>query len=307
MNTIPIRKTLIASSVTLALGTPVAEAALVTNVLGAYTWSTDSGNFTALAPNGGVANAGFIPNYGFVGGSSSLQMSWDGNAYNSSTDFSGPGGATNINIVNCCSGSTVFFGHSWTAHDVQMFVPGSYSFDVALGGGNPETGTLNATVGSGQLGMHMLFDWNGNNNIDIFVVFAQNSIFGSGLLYSTVTNSNGQFTCDANFTGTITKNCLSAERYSYGSAGAPTKNEIWMLASVDGNGDGVMGIPMAAGGPFSGFSANYNFNLTATPKPSAVPVPATTWLFGSGLMGLVAAARRREKIASQQGMMSDQN
>lgn len=53
MNPILIRKTLIASSVALALGSMNAEAALVTNLFGPYSWSTDSANFTMLAANGG--------------------------------------------------------------------------------------------------------------------------------------------------------------------------------------------------------------------------------------------------------------
>ena len=31
------------------------------------------------------------------------------------------------------------------------------------------------------------------------------------------------------------------------------------------------------------------------PPPSAVPVPAAVWLFGSGLLGLVGVARRKKK------------
>lgn len=34
-----------------------------------------------------------------------------------------------------------------------------------------------------------------------------------------------------------------------------------------------------------------------TPPPSAVPVPAAVWLFGSALMGLVSASRRKKSIA----------
>jgi len=141
--------------------------------------------------------------------------------------------------------------------------------------------------------MHMLFDWNGNNNIDVFVVAAPSSIFGSGLLYSTQTNTKGQFKCDSGFTGTIVQNCLY-DGPQYGTAGAPVKNQVWMLASTDPDGNGVMGIAMATGGPFAGFNANFNANMAMTPD-AVVPVPAAVWLFGSGLMGLVAAARRRGK------------
>jgi hypothetical protein len=134
--------------------------------------------------------------------------------------------------------------------------------------------------------MHMLFDWNGNLNIDVFIVFAQNSVFGSGTLASSDSK------CMSLYTGTITKNCLY-DIPTYGVGTIPVTNEVWTLASVDGNGDGVMGIPMAAGGPFAGFNMNFNFNLTATPDP--VPIPGAAWLLGSGLMGLVAMARRRKQ------------
>ena len=38
------------------------------------------------------------------------------------------------------------------------------------------------------------------------------------------------------------------------------------------------------------------YDLQATTAPSAVPVPAAAWLMGSGLMGLVGAARRRKAV-----------
>jgi hypothetical protein len=276
-----LKKTMLATGVALMIGTPSTEAALVTNVLGPYTWSTDSANFTLLSSNGGV-----------IGGTNDINIQWDGSAYNASSDYTGPGSAANVTL----SSTAPFFGHSWSMHDVQVFLPGSYSFDVALGGGNPEIGTLNATVGAGQLGMHMLWDWKGNNNIDVFVVFAQNSIFGSGLLLSTQTNTKGDLTCSATFTGTITKNCLydGPLTSNFNTGPAPTKNQVWMLASADGNGDGIMGIPMAPNGPFAGFNANFN----ATLSPAPVPIPAAAWLFGSGLLSLAGVIRRKKSASS---------
>jgi len=299
MRTISFRKTLLATSIALTLGTAHVEAALVTNVLGTNTtYSTDSANFTMLAANGGV-----------VGGTNNVEIVWGGGAYDASSDYTGPGTVSGYS-VGCCgpnygkwvqnnpdgivtlNSTAPFFGHSWTAHEIQMFLPGSYSFDVTLGGGNPETGMLNMTVGAGQLGLHMLWDWGGDNNIDVAMVFDVNSAFGSGLLYSSSQVGTGwKITCDSGYTGTITKNCIY-DGWPYGSAGAPTKNQVWMLASADGNGDGVMGIPMAAQGPFAGF--NWNFSAFA---PTAVPIPAAVWLFGSGLIGLVGAARRRRQGA----------
>jgi hypothetical protein len=203
-------------------------------------------------------------------------MVWDGNAYNASSDYTGPGGPSNVTALS----TTPFFGYIWTAHDIQMFVPGSYSFDTTLGGGVPEIGMMDATVGPGQLGMHMLVDWGNNLNIDIFIVADQNSVFGSGVGIKAYASP-----CTA-----TTKNCLWTGKGWVGdlASNAPTGGQTWMLASADGNGDGIMGIPMRPDGPTGGF--NFNFNANFAP----VPVPAAVWLFGSGLMGLVAAARRRK-------------
>ena len=58
--------------------------------------------------------------------------------------------------------------------------------------------------------------------------------------------------------------------------------------TLDGNGDGIPGLPMD-NGPFVSFNAAF----LGTATPSAVPVPAAVWLFGSGLLGLVGVARRK--------------
>jgi hypothetical protein len=281
-----MKKTLIASSVAMALGAPSAYAVGVNDLYGNASFTTDSANFTML---GGLGNGGV------VGGTNNVVMTWDGDGFNASSDYTGPGSYANVTA----SSTAPFFGHSWTAHDIQVFTPGTYSFDTTIGGGNGESGMLTGTVGTGQLGMHMLFDWNGNYNIDVFVVASPGVMFGSGLVYSTQTNTKGQFKCDTAFTGTIIQNCLF-DGGPYGSAGAPTTSQVWMLASTDANGDGIMGIPMALGGPFPGFNANFNANLNQIADisdiPTAVPVPAAVWLFGSGLLGLVGIARRKKKV-----------
>ena len=266
-----IKKSLLASSIAMALGTTAANASLMTNVYGPYTWSTDSANFTMLDP------AGYV-----VGGTNDVVMHWDGNAYNNQTDYTGPGGGSNVTA----SSTTVFFNALWTAHDIQVFEPGTYNFDTTLGGGAKETGTLTMTVGTGQLGMHMLFDWNGNLNIDVVVVANPNTVFGSGI------GSSANPGCNTGTAASIT-NCLY-DGGGFGSAGAPIASNPWMLSSTDqAGGDTIMGTPMPAGGPFQFFNANFNANLTPTPKP--VPVPAAVWLFGSGLMGLAAVSRRKKK------------
>jgi hypothetical protein len=140
-----------------------------------------------------------------------VKMIWDGNAYSSSTHYTGPGGPANITA----SSTTPFFVNTWTAHDIQVFVPGSYSFDISLGGGNPESGILSMNVGLGQFGLHMLFDWNGNYNIDLIAVANPLSVFGSGK------GSTANPGCNSGPGATPNGvNCLY-DGGAYGSAGMP--------------------------------------------------------------------------------------
>jgi len=198
--------------------------------------TTTGNNFTMLD------SAGHL-----VGGATNVLMTWDGTVFTSSSDYTGPGTITNISL----SSTTPFFGLNWTAHDIQVFAPGSYNFDTKIesGGGGP---ALALNIGPNQLGAHMLFDWNGNFNIDVGVVWDANGIFAGP-------EKGGGTTA-------------------------------WNSVSVDGNGNGVPGIPMVDG-PFVGFNANFNINGIT---PTSVPVPAAVWLFGSGLLGLTGVACRRK-------------
>ena len=59
-----------------------------------------------------------------------------------------------------------FFGNIWTAHSGTTFGPGSYTFDTVEGG--VFTGVV---VGAGQVGGHILFDWNTAADIDVVNVW----------------------------------------------------------------------------------------------------------------------------------------
>jgi len=282
-----IKKTLIASSIAMALGAPVAQAALVTDLFGANNWSTDAANFTMLNSAGGYS-------MGPDGGANDVLMFWDGNGYSASSDYTGPGSSANVTA----STTDPFFGATWSAHDIQVFIPGSYSFETSLGGGAAETSDLFVTVNPGQIGMHMLFDWSGNANIDVFVVANPSSVFGPGIARTAGGGTPSALYCDGNGGTNAVKNCLFNGAPLGASLGGvkPLGSQKWMLASTDGDGDGIMGIKMPVGGPFANFQANFNANMTATPDPvAAVPVPAAVWLFGSGLLGLVGIARRKKK------------
>ena len=60
-----------------------------------------------------------------------------------------------------------------------------------------------------------------------------------------------------------------------------------ILGGVFGVYDGVAWTNLASAG-----SGNHT-TIAYVPDVSAVPVPGAIWLFGSGILGLVAAARRR--------------
>ncbi|MFZ5621979.1 MAG: choice-of-anchor U domain-containing protein [Pseudomonadota bacterium] len=66
------------------------------------------------------------------------------------------------------SSPTPFYGNLWTTNTIRLFnQPGNYSFN-AIQDGNP---SLGMTVGTNQLGAHMLFDWAVNRDIDVVLVW----------------------------------------------------------------------------------------------------------------------------------------
>jgi hypothetical protein len=262
------RKIAIAVAVTAALGAGVANAAEVSQSLYTFSPTGANGNFTMLSPT-----SYGTPGYAF-GGTNDVTFTWTGTFFNSSSDYTGSASTSNATIAS----PTLFFGKKWTAHTVQIFGPGSYSFDTAVanGGANIEAGTQSMTVGAGQIGAHMLFDWNNNISIDVVNVW----------------NINGTFSgCDTPTAAPTAHNCLwSGTLNSVGNSAST----VFSVHSTDNDGDTTLGVPMAPGGPFAGNNANFNLQGVALAE-SAVPVPAAVWLFGSGLLGLVGIARRKKK------------
>lgn len=146
-----------------------------------------------------------------------------------------------------------FYGKPWTAHDVRVFGPGTYHFnsgctaaEIRLNGGAScaiSGPVLNITVGTGQLGAHILFDWSGSVDIDVAQVW----------------NTDGT-----------------------PSAVKQSQSSVYALASSDGDGDHIAGFPMVDG-PFTGFNANfdikfqsYDFSLTTT-SAGTITKNSTDW------------------------------
>ena len=199
------------------------------------------GNFTMLDADGVT-----------FGGTNDIVAEWDGSLNRSVTD-------TNFNMTMGSDSSHLFFGFPWTAHDIRMFGPGTYMFDTSCStaqvqagladcGGTPEE-FLTLTVGPGQIGAHMLFDWNVTENIDVVNLYEANAMYTNpdprGSLYQ-------------------------------GDAGpTPSTDCLFEQASVDGDGDTVPGVRFIDG-PFIGFRANFNLNFTRGCTVGEVDNPRVT-------------------------------
>ena len=190
------------------------------------------GNFTMLEKDTGDT----------FGGTNDVVLEWDGVTLNTNeidTNFG--------NVLLYSESSQPFVGAIWSAHHIRVFGPGSYSFDsgctsaemglhgCSAGSASSSGPAVSMTVGAGQIGMHMLFDYNGIFDIDIVNVWDQNAAWN---------DSTGQ-----------------GDAYNdlwMGFAGiAPDPTTRWSLVSSDVNGDGINGLPMVDG-PFTGFYANFN-------------------------------------------------
>jgi len=184
------------------------------------------GNFTMLDSDGVT-----------FGGTNDVASTWDETLNLDVTD-------TNFNVTMKTDSDFPFFGFVWEAHEIRMFGPGTYMFDTSCStaqvqqgladcGGAPDE-FLTLTIGHGQIGAHMLFDWNVTENIDVVNLYEANAIFPSadpaGALYQ-------------------------------GPAGpTPDVNCLFEYASIDGDGDGIPGVKFIDG-PFIGFRANFNQNF----------------------------------------------
>lgn len=257
-----MKKSVMATAILMALGSGAASAAYTPVV------TTTGNNFTMLTATGGAQ-----------GGTNDVTFTWDGTLKTSSD------GVANATLAS----PTPFAGNVWTAHNVELFGAGTYTFNTncATSGASaaqcaaqPSTYTL--TVGAGQVGAHMLFDWSTSSGIDVIVLWKMNdSWFNVAGTYLSGTNT--------------IKNGFNL---GLPNPNNNTKNTVWSGVSIDTNqdSDNWNGSKMIDG-PFIGSSANFNvMGIQATPLVSSVPVPAAAWLLGSGLLGLVGVARRKAAV-----------
>ncbi len=187
--------------------------------------STSSNNFTMNQPNGTA-----------FGGTNTVTFTWDGTL---KTSVAASGQVSNGTIGSTCA----FFGVTWSAHDVAIYGPGTYTVYDGCAAGSPGCGSGNVitfTVNPGEIGGHMLFNWNGNNNIDVVDVWKQGS-FNQG--------------------ATLSQACIDAGNIQppmwTGACGSNSASKVWDWMSYDWDGDCVNGYGMTDG-PFQGMNANFN-------------------------------------------------
>lgn len=255
---ISMKKSVMSAAVVLAFSAGAAQAVYTPLV------TTTGNNFTMTSASGGL-----------TGGTNDVVFSWDGTLRTALvTD-----GSYNATL----SSLSPFSSNVWTAKNVNLYAPGTYTFNAAGPAGNPSgtsTTMYTMTVGAGQVGAHMLFDWSTSADIDVLVLWDMNKSWSA--------------TTSAPFK---TFGCSTAQALLVPECTGTTKNTsatVWSGVSIDTNADtnAYPGTTMIDG-PFAGQSANFNVKgIQATPL-AAVPVPAAVWLLGSGLLGLVGVARRK--------------
>ena len=190
------------------------------------------GNFTLLSPEGST-----------IAGTNDVVFDWDESFNTSVTD-------TNFNMTISSALPQPLFGFPWSTHHIRVFGPGTYLFDTTCAMWQLEAGLsicnnplslyqterfLSMTVEEGQVGAHILLNWNGSSNIDIVNVWNRNDVWA-----------------DADGVSNVKNNLFAGDAGS-----APVPASIWKLVSTDLNDDGINGSLMVDG-PFIGFYANFN-------------------------------------------------
>lgn len=197
-------------------------------------------NFTMFTPTGGVLLNPDAPNFP-AGTTDDVVGTFDDSRICFTT------GCTTTGAMNFSSAIN-FSGSPWSAHSIRVFGPGVYTFETCTATSSectaPTPGTL--TVGPGQLGAQVLFNWSGNEDIDVLLLWQPNSTYTRPAGY-----------------------------------GIPADTRTYELASRDVDGDGSPGYRMSDG-PFNGHNASFSLFLDT---PVAIPPRPTFTITQSGNAG----------------------
>jgi hypothetical protein len=183
-------------------------------------------NFTMLDPSNQI-----------IGGTNDVKFIY--NKAKPLTSVSASGQVSNATISSDCP----FFGNTWTAHDVAVYAPGTYTVYADCPAGSPGCGQgtpITFTIQEGELGGHMLFNWSSNKDIDVVDIWTPQAKFGP------------------------------TQHIYTGVCGVGNPDQVWDLMSKDVDGNGVNGLGMVDG-PFINFNANFNVMETPNISPPTKP------------------------------------
>jgi len=233
-----------------------------------------SSNFTMIDSSGTT-----------FGGTNDLIANWNGNSTQDIT-------STVFDEMTLFT-ITPFNGFPWIAHHIRVFGEGSYTFDTTCTvaqlesaadcSGNPlqtqpkqqVIRNVSMTVGPGQLGAHILFDWSATSNIDVLVVWNIDDTFAGPDKDDPADPLNDPANPAVNaalFQG------IGVGPYPWSNA--PVYTSKWRLASQDVDGDGVAGIKMVDG-PFDNFQANFNLDIVTDASNMTLLSAAGTTVSGA--------------------------
>ena len=171
--------------------------------------------------------------------------------------------------------------------------------------------TLQHDVGTNTISGNILVDWGVSSNMPMHINWDATGFLNainiglqvgdtiSGTTLKQDTNNDGTFDVFTNvlsanpYSDTLMSNSVFSTYYSdEGPAPlAATSSSLGLGYDINGN--------YIGGTPFDGIRGYINIgsgnSLTVTSvNSSVVPIPASLWLFGSGLIGLISVARRKK-------------
>ncbi len=280
-----LKKTVLSAAVIASLGTiAVPETATAST----YDFSF-SGVFTLLDPTGVALQNPSLPSYYIATWGYGIRTEISGTLHYDTTTNAGVGTIVPFNFFNNAT------NYPLTPHGLtfQNIGNGTCTNNDPAQGCQP---------GNLLLG-NMLYDWNGNSNIPVSIVWDAtgmlNAINGGGLTVGSVITGTGAIPASNGIkkgllpigpapiaTTTWNTTLVGAACTGTGGISCYGRNPSGQLPLIA---DTIGGSPMVAG-PFWNYNANFDvISMTVT----SVPVPAAVWLFGSGLLGLFGWGRRR--------------
>lgn len=194
-------------------------------------------------------------------------------------------------------------GHgTGTLNGFEFFGSGPTFFDnfeiQAVGDGAGGPGTL-------VIANIELF-WSDNGNIPFQIVLDAAGLINSIFTDLAVGNTYDQTSCSTSC-AIPASNDLGVDSFgldpltigpvpmattTFDVTGTSGKATVLTDLTVDSD-DGIGGSPFD-NGPFPGHSVNLDFTSFTVTKVSTVPIPASVWLFSSGLLGLLSLTRRKK-------------